>query len=715
MAQPSKPQHAYPARKPGHLPRRALTRLLCVLLALQPMLAQAAPALAQPATLEAPEGKVSLLAKTDTDYVQKQRREADLLWWNARDRGQVKETVRPVEIEAGGGLRIHAGRGVVIEYHKTGDLRASLGQLAEAPGLGWIASLQADPRVEWRGVEAAFREWDYAQSGLTEAGAALVALATAAATWGVSAKLSAALAKALPSAMQGAAMSTALTAGTRTLFMQAGVALVNNQGDIGATLKQLASTDTLRALATAVVTAGLTAHLGDMAGFKLPARPTAVQTTVYKLQTGLLKATVNASLSAAIEGQHFGDALTRGMTTASVLAGLAGVQQSLGDFGLKHNLPEGSLPKLVGHAVAGGLASELAGGEFLDGALAAGLAELSGPLVGDTALTPAQQMELQRLIGTAAVLLVTGPDGNADGAWLAGNIAASAYGNNHLRHTERDRFLAELAACKKAALCLAQVADKYKTLSERNNAALKAAILAKDIETVARIRQDMATDMFAYNDKVIAALRDDRAAYKAFVDVINDGATMTVNGMTSTPGGLALEAVKDFHRGSVRETFRLLVEQFGLDIGIFPSGRGRVGASNRAIAPDSPGRPGQIKHGGTLPDVTSGERKGVAGSGVKALPPAKLADHHLLPRQFKEFFKQRGIDIDQHTVTLGQTNHLRGVHGKGQGEMPGGWNKQWQSFIDKNPNASAKDVYQQLGRMMDDFKLNDAKIHPYRK
>ena len=43
MAQPSNHQHAYPAAyKPGHLLRRALTRLLCVLLALQPMLAQAA-------------------------------------------------------------------------------------------------------------------------------------------------------------------------------------------------------------------------------------------------------------------------------------------------------------------------------------------------------------------------------------------------------------------------------------------------------------------------------------------------------------------------------------------------------------------------------------------------------------------------------------------------------------------------------------------------
>ena len=115
IAQNNKHKHPRPAiHQPGHPPHRALTHLLCILLALQPMLAQAAPVLAQSAILTASEGPVSLLAKTDTDYVQKHRREADLLWWNERDRGQVKETVRPVEIEAGGGLRINAGLTHVI-------------------------------------------------------------------------------------------------------------------------------------------------------------------------------------------------------------------------------------------------------------------------------------------------------------------------------------------------------------------------------------------------------------------------------------------------------------------------------------------------------------------------------------------------------------------------------------------------------------------------
>ena len=303
MAQPSNHQHACPAaRKPGHLSRRTLTRLLCVLLALQPMLAQAAPVLVQSATFTAPAGPVSLLAKTDTDYIQKTRREADLLWWNERDQGRFKETVRPVEIEAGGGLRINAGRGVVIEYHQTGDLRASLGQLAEAPGLGWIASLQADPRVDWRGVEAAFREWDYEQSGLTEAGAALVALVTAVATGGID------FSQLLTSGALSGVKATAFNAGMQALTVNASVALVNNKGDLAATLEQLASTDTLRSLATAMVTAGLTAHLEQAAGLGGE-----LTRTAQYMERGLIRATVRAGVGTALQGGSLDENLVQAL------------------------------------------------------------------------------------------------------------------------------------------------------------------------------------------------------------------------------------------------------------------------------------------------------------------------------------------------------------------------------------------------------------------
>ncbi len=93
----------------------------------------------------------------------------------------------------------------------------------------------------------------------------------------------------------------------------------------------------------------------------------------------------------------------------------------------------------------------------------------------------------------------------------------------------------------------------------------------------------------------------------------------------------------------------------------------------------------------------------------------KLADHHVLPRQFEKFFKARGISIDDFTVSVDHTvTHLRGIHGRGNlGQMPGRWNQIWTDWIKANPNATATDVYQQAGRMMDDFGIGHLDIHPY--
>lgn len=96
----------------------------------------------------------------------------------------------------------------------------------------------------------------------------------------------------------------------------------------------------------------------------------------------------------------------------------------------------------------------------------------------------------------------------------------------------------------------------------------------------------------------------------------------------------------------------------------------------------------------------------------------RLADHHVMPQKFRPFFESKGINIDDFTVSIPhRTTHLRGVHGRGmplQG-MPGRWNPRWAEWIDANPNASPLDVFQQTGRMMDDFGLGGNSIHPYGK
>ncbi|MCF7816573.1 MAG: DUF2380 domain-containing protein [Kiritimatiellales bacterium] len=104
---------------------------------------------------------------------------------------------------------------------------------------------------------------------------------------------------------------------------------------------------------------------------------------------------------------------------------------------------------------------------------------------------------------------------------------------------------------------------------------------------------------------------------------------------------------------------------------------------------------------------------------VPALPPpSNFADHHLFPRQYDNWFQSKGINnIDDFTVTVERnTTHLKAIHGTGNmGQMPGKWNQTWQSFIEANPNANAFDIYQQAGRMMDDYGLSGLPIHPYKQ
>jgi len=99
----------------------------------------------------------------------------------------------------------------------------------------------------------------------------------------------------------------------------------------------------------------------------------------------------------------------------------------------------------------------------------------------------------------------------------------------------------------------------------------------------------------------------------------------------------------------------------------------------------------------------------------KLLPAPKIHKHHIFPKAkgFQKFWRKAGIHIDDYTVQIEQTTHLRGVHGKGMGKLPGKWNSAWKNFFTSSPNASAKQIFQQAGRMMDDFGLSDLAISPY--
>ncbi|MDT8717965.1 hypothetical protein IAI10_14970 [Clostridium sp. 19966] len=61
-------------------------------------------------------------------------------------------------------------------------------------------------------------------------------------------------------------------------------------------------------------------------------------------------------------------------------------------------------------------------------------------------------------------------------------------------------------------------------------------------------------------------------------------------------------------------------------------------------------------------------------------------------------------------LTAGEVGqHMNFIHGKAQ------WNPKWMGWIDNNPDATRKDIYQFAGKMMDDYGLSSYKIHQYGK
>ncbi len=93
-------------------------------------------------------------------------------------------------------------------------------------------------------------------------------------------------------------------------------------------------------------------------------------------------------------------------------------------------------------------------------------------------------------------------------------------------------------------------------------------------------------------------------------------------------------------------------------------------------------------------------------------------DHHIIPKfrgkskPYADFIAERGIDVDQYTITVSagkEGMHMNSIHGKGN------WNPLWMEWIDTHPNATAKDIFQFAGKMMDDFGLSGYEIHPFHK
>lgn len=86
--------------------------------------------------------------------------------------------------------------------------------------------------------------------------------------------------------------------------------------------------------------------------------------------------------------------------------------------------------------------------------------------------------------------------------------------------------------------------------------------------------------------------------------------------------------------------------------------------------------------------------------------PKSVELHHLLPqaKEFTEFFRQAGLDIEEYKIPLTQAAHRLRI-GNGVHTGKNSWNVVWRGFMRENPGASQGQILSQLEQMMKNFHI----------
>ncbi|MGL1933260.1 MAG: DUF637 domain-containing protein, partial [Desulfotalea sp.] len=223
---------------------------------------------------------------------------------------------------------------MLAEYKHTGDFKEDIAQLSLMPGLEYLAELENNPDidVDWQKAEETYRTWDESQSGMAGPMMAVIAIVISIVSFGSASALAAGMmgmtlssTGALVGATVGPlqiAMHAALTAGISSLTVQVGCAVADAAvgGDLGNNLEDIISSDGLKSLATAMVSAGVISYANHLAGLDNAATgidAAGNNTAEYKraneiidnLKRHTISAGIRSGAEALIEGESFTDSL----------------------------------------------------------------------------------------------------------------------------------------------------------------------------------------------------------------------------------------------------------------------------------------------------------------------------------------------------------------------------------------------------------------------
>ncbi|WP_269783866.1 hemagglutinin repeat-containing protein, partial [Pseudomonas protegens] len=383
-----------------------------------------------------------------------------LAWTSAKGKGNTDETLRQSQLVAQGRVVIKAVDGLRIDLKQIDQKSVSqtIDAMVQAdPQLAWLKEAEKRGDVDWRKVQETHDSFKYSHSGLGQgamlaimiivtaltAGAASAALGTAAgATAGSGTAMAAAGTTAAGTTVAAGWANVAATAIVTSAASGTAISTINNKGNLGAVLKDVTSSDSLKGYVAAGVSGGIG---GANIGVRLA---------------------VNSALKTVTSGGKFKDNLSQAAIGLAADALSAVIYQKVGDS----LVGSGLSTKVAVHAIVGGLIGEAAGGDFSTSALAAGANKTLIGLVGDK-IFPGEAHDqvlamTSQLIGMTVAAAAGGSEKDQQ---VAGWVAQQATVNNFLKHEEVDELAKELVGCRAAANpteCRGSVQKKYQGISD---------------------------------------------------------------------------------------------------------------------------------------------------------------------------------------------------------------------------------------------------------
>lgn len=398
-------------------------------------------------------GTILLEAASNTIAETLKKRSNSVAWQVMQDKGAVTQTaqlpsfngpVAPV-FKAKGGLMVQIPIGEKDNNKK--ELREEIIKLANQPGNQYLKDLINRDDVDWQKIVLAQKDWNYKQQGLTGAGAAIIAIIIAICTYGAGS----AAAGAIGASSTGATSAMAQAAIT-TLSTQTSISLINNGGDIGQTLKDLGSKESVKSLAASVVTAGLMSQLSTAFNITL------TNEVANKAVNNFVQEFSSTLISTSVQGGSLSENLK-----AALLAGVSSTAQGQLAMQIKGLENKDYLLHKLAHAAAG-----CAVGALQKSCEAGAIGAVVGEIVASSIATPddfktfdeltAHQKKVRDLSKLAAgvVAAYSGYDVN-----VAANSAETAIRNNRQLHEEeikRIDILAKGDSSKKDRLTIAACA-----------------------------------------------------------------------------------------------------------------------------------------------------------------------------------------------------------------------------------------------------------------